>query len=81
MEHFRNREEPKVLEMANVVKSVTSFLNPHSDRCYQLELTPTCFFLQTPKEAFTGRHKIKGHNFLPSFRLHDQGETKLKPAV
>ena len=39
------------------------------------------FFLQTTKRAFTGRHKIKGHNFLPSFRLHDQGETKLKQAV
>ena len=82
MEHFSNREEPNALEMTNVIKSVTSFLNPHNDRCYQLELIPTCFLLQTPKEGtFTGRHKIKGHNFLPSFPLHDQGERKLKPAV
>ena len=27
--------------------------------------------------VFTGRHKIKGHNFLSSFRLHDQGVSKL----
>ena len=81
MEHFSNREEPNALEMTNVVKRVTSFLNAHNDRCYKLGLTPTCFFLQTTKRAFTGRHKIKGHNFLPSFRLHDQGETKLKQAV
>ena len=81
MEHFSNREEQNALEMTNVVKSLTSFLNPHNDRCYHLELIPTCFFLQTPKGPFSGRHKIKGHNFLPSFRLHDQGETKLKPAV
>ena len=67
MEHFSNCEEPNALEMTNVVKSVTSFLNAHNDRCY--------------KGAFIGRPKIKGHNFLPSFRLYDQGETKLKPAV
>ena len=74
MEHFSNREEPNTLEMTNVVKRVTSFLNAHNDRCYKLGLIPT-------KRAFTGRHKIKGHNFLPSFRLHDQGEKKLKQAV
>ena len=68
--------------MTNVVKRVTSFLNAHNDRCYKLGLIPTyMFFLQTTKRAFTGRHKIKGHNFLPSFRLHDQGEKKLKQAV
>ena len=79
MEHFSNREESSALEMANVVKSVTSFLNTHNDRCYKLELIPT-FFLQTPKVALTGRNK-KGYNFLPGFCLHDQGETKLKRAV
>ena len=42
-----------------------------------VELIPTCSFLQTPM----GAPKIKGHNFLPSFCLHDQGETKPKPAV
>ena len=81
MEHFSNREEPNALEMTNVVKSVTSFLKAHNNRCYKLILIPTCLFLQTPMGTFTGRYKIKGHNFLPSFRLHDQGETKLKPVV
>ena len=57
MEHFSNREEPNALEMTNVVKSVTSFLNPHNDRCYQLELIPTCFFLQTPKGPLLGDTK------------------------
>ena len=75
MEHFSNREESNALEMTNVVKSVTCFSNAHNDRCFKLELIPT-----SPKGAFTGRSK-KGYNFLPSFRLHDQGETKLKPAV
>ena len=81
MEHFSNREKPNALEMTNVVKSVTSFLNANNDRCYKLELILTCLFLQTLKGTFIGRPKIKGHDFLPSFRLHDQGETKLKPAV
>ena len=67
MEHFINCEEPNVLKMKNVVKSVTSFLNAHKDRCYKLKLTATCFFLQTPIGAFTGKHKIKGHTFLLSF--------------
>ena len=60
--------------MTIVAKSVTSFLNAHNDRCYKLELILTSFFLQTPKGAFTGRHKIKGRTFLPSFCLHDQGK-------
>ena len=81
MEHFSNREEPNALEITNVVKRVTSFLNAHNDRCYKLKLIPTCLFLQTFKGVFIGRSTIKGHNFLPSFRSHDQGKTKLKPAV
>ena len=81
MEHSSNREEKNALERTNVVKSVTSFLNAHNDRCYNLELIPTCLLLQTLKGDFIGRPKTKGHNFLPSFRLHDQGKTKLKPVV
>ena len=57
VEHFSNREEPKTLEMTNVVKSLTSFLNPHNDQCYQLELISTCFFLQTPKGPLLGDTK------------------------
>ena len=57
MEHFRNCEEPNALEMTNVVKSLTSFLNPQNDRFYQLELTPTCSFLQTPKGPLLGDTK------------------------
>ena len=67
--------------MTNVVKNVTSFLNAHNDRCYELELLKYKLKLQTPKGAFTRRPKIKGHTFLPSFRLYDQGKMKLKPAV
>ena len=66
--------------MTIVVKSVTSFLNAHNDRCYKLELILTSL-LQTPKGAFTGRPKIIGRTFLPSFCLHDQGKAKLKLAV
>ena len=57
MEHFSNREEPNALEMTNVVKSLTSFLNPQNDRFYQLELIPTCSFLQTPKGPLLGDTK------------------------
>ena len=81
MENFSNREEPKSLEMKNVVESVTSFLSAHNNQCLKFELNPACLFLQTLKGAFIGRPTIKGHNFLPSFCLHNQGETKLKPAV
>ena len=78
MEHFSNREEPNALEMTNVVKSLNSFLNAPKDLCHKFELIPTCFFYKAPKAAFTGRPKIKGHTFLPSFRLHAQSKTKLK---
>ena len=57
MEHFSNREEPNALEMTSAVKSLTRFLNPQNDRCYQLELIPTCFFLQTPKGLLQGDTK------------------------
>ena len=60
MEHFSNREEPNAFEMTKVVKRVTRFLNAHNNRGYELELLPTCFFLQTPKGAFMGRPRIKG---------------------
>ena len=50
---------------------------PNALKMTDVELIPTCSFLQTPM----GAPKIKGHNFLPSFCLHDQGETKPKPAV
>ena len=64
--------------MTNVVKSLNSFLNAPKDLCHKFELIPTCFFYKAPKAAFTGRPKIKGHTFLPSFRLHAQSKTKLK---
>ena len=44
MEHISNRDEPSALEMTNVIKNVTSFLNAHKDLCYKFELIPTFFF-------------------------------------
>ena len=44
MERISNREEPSALEMTNVIKNVTSFLNAHKDLCYKFELIPTFFF-------------------------------------
>ena len=44
VEYFSYREEQNALEMTNVVKSVTSFLNAHNDRCYKLELIPNVYF-------------------------------------
>ena len=62
MEHFSNRKEPNAFEMTNV-KSLTSFSNPYNDRCYQLELIPTCFFLQTAKGPLLGDTKQKVTTF------------------
>ena len=81
MEHYSNSEEANALEMTNVVKSVTSFLNPHNNWCYKLELIPTCFFFYKHLRGPLLGHKLKGYNFLPSYRLHDQGKTKPKPVV
>ena len=41
--HFSNRMEPNPVEIANVEKSVASFLNPYNDQCYDLEQVLKCF--------------------------------------
>ena len=48
-EHFSNRKEPNALEMTNVVKTLTRFLNAHNDRCYKQELISTCSFYKLPR--------------------------------
>ena len=81
VEHFSNREEPNALEITNAVKSLTSFLNTHSNRCISWNQFLHVFFHKLLRGAFTGRQKIKGLKFLRSFGLHDQGQTKFKPVV
>ena len=79
--HFSNRMEPKHVEITNVEKSVASFLNPYNDQCHAQNKFLNVFYvgLQTLEVTFTGRYKIKDSTFLPSFRLDEQDETKLKP--
>ena len=63
MEHFRNREKPNALEMKNLAKSVTSFLNSRNARCFKLELIPTCFFYKLPRGPLLGDTNYKVTNF------------------